>query len=226
MRDRTTPLAVALGLALAGLACGGPETGVVNRYFTALNTNDTTTLSGFASVTLDQKVDSWKIVSASDETRGQATLPDLVAKLGELEAALEETTKEYRAWGNDIEIYPKLERVRTLRKDEKKIPKSLLPIEETWDGFNAKRDELKAGVADAKEAVNTETRNARLSVGAREAIETLAGEVVSKTVALDLTIDGQVQPYTMGLRKYELQDDGSGARMTSRWVVYSLDPTS
>ena len=226
MRERTTPLAVALGLALAGMACGGAETGVVNRYFTALNTNDTTTLSGFASVTLDQKVDSWKIVSASDETRGQATLPDLVAKLGELEAALEETTKEYRAWGNDIEIYPKLERVRALRKDEKKIPKSLLPIEEKWDDFDAKRDELKAGVADAKQAVEIETRNARLSVGAREAIETLAGEVVSKAVALDLTIDGQVQPYTMGLRKYELQDDGSGARMTSRWVVYSLDPTS
>lgn len=226
MRERTTPLAVALGLALAGMACGGAETGVVNQYFTALNADDTTTLTSFASVTLDKQVDSWKIVSASEETRGQAMLPDLVATLGSLEAELEQNKKDYRAWGNDLEVYPKLERVRELRKDEKKIPKSLQPIEEKWDEFNAKDQELKGAVADAKLAVDLETRNTQLSVGQREALETLTGEVVSKTVALDLTIDGQVQPYTMGLRKYELQDDGSGGRTVSRWVVYSLDPTS
>ena len=81
-------------------------------------------------------------------------------------------------------------------------------------------------MADAKAAVARERRNARLSVGEREGIEALTGEVVSKTVALDLTIDGQVQPYKMGLRKYELQDDGSGGRMVSRWVVHSLVPAS
>ena len=226
MRERATPLAVALGLALAGMACGSAETSVVNQYFTALNANDTNTLTSFASVTLDKQVDSWKIVSTSDETRGQATLPDLVARLGTLEAELAQNKKDYRAWGNDLEVYPKLERVRELRKSEKKIPKSLQPIEEKWDGFNAKDLELKAAVADATQAVDVETRNARLSVGQREAIETLTGEVVSMTVVLDLTIDGQVQPYTMGLRKYDLQDDGSGGRMMSRWVVHSLDPTS
>ena len=225
MRERAT-LAVALGLALVGMACGGAETSVVNQYFTALNANDTNTLTSFASVTLDKKVDSWTIVSASEETRGQAPLPDLVAKHGELQAELEQNKKAYRAWGNDLEIYPKLERVRELRKNEKKIPASLQPIEEKYDAFNAKDQELKAAVAAAKQAVDVETRNARLSVGQREAIETLPGEVVSKTVALDLTIDGQVQPYVMGLRKYELQDDGSGARMVSRWVVHSLDPKS
>lgn len=226
MRERATPLAVALGLALAGMACGGAETGVVNQYFTALSANDTNTLTGFASVTLDKKVDNWQIVSASEEMRGKAPLPDLVARLAELEAELEENKKEYRAWGNDLTVYPDLERVRELRKNEKSIPKSLLPIEEKWDAFNARDQELKGEVADAKQSVDVETRNARLSVGQREAIETLTGEVVSKTVALDLTIDGQVQPYKMGLRKYELQDDGSGARMMSRWVVHSLDPTS
>ena len=52
----------------------------------------------------------------------------------------------------------------------------------------------------------------------------LKGEAVTKNVDLTLTINGQPQNYTMSLRKYELEGDGSGARMMSRWVVQSLDP--
>ena len=90
MRERTTALAVALGLAVAAMACGGGESGVVNRYFNALNANDTSTLSSFAAVRFDKKVDAWKIVSVGPETKGPATLPDLVAKHQELASALAE----------------------------------------------------------------------------------------------------------------------------------------
>jgi hypothetical protein len=54
-----------------------------------------------------------------------------------------------------------------------------------------------------------------------EDIETLAGEVISKDVDLNLTIGGQVKPYVMTLRKYELTG-GAGPRMISRWVVQSI----
>jgi len=226
MRERRTALAAALGLALAGVACGDAATSVVDHYFTALNANDTTTLTSFASVTLDKKVDSWKIVSIGEETRWPVSLPDLVVKRMELEAALAQNKKDFRVWGNDLETYPKLERVRELQKAEKKIPKSLQPIAEKSDEFNARDRELKAEVSTAKQAVAVESRNTELSVGQIEGLETLPGEVVSKTVDLDLTIDGQVQPYVMGLRKYVLQTDGSGARMISRWVVERLDPKS
>ena len=40
---------------------------------------------------------------------------------------------------------------------------------------------------------------------------------------LDLTIGGQVKPYVMTLRKYELTG-GTGPRMVARWVVQSLVP--
>ena len=223
MRERTAALAVALGLALAGMACGDAVTGVIGHYFTALNANDTNTLTSFASVILDEKVDSWKIVSIGEEKRGPASLPELVVKRTELEAALAENKKGFQAWGNDLEIYPKLERVRELQKAEKKIPKSLQPIAEKSDEFNGRDRELKVEVSKAKQAVETEMRNTVLSVGQLEGIETLPGEVVSKTVDLDLTIDGQVQPYVMSLRKYVLQSD---TRLISRWVVERLDPKS
>ena len=64
MRERTTALVVALGLAVVALGCGGgAETSVVNQYFTALAADDTNTLTSFALVKFDQKVDSWKVVS-------------------------------------------------------------------------------------------------------------------------------------------------------------------
>ena len=225
MRERATAFAVALGLVVVGMACsGGAEKNVVNQYFNALAANDTNTLTSFAAVSFDKKVDGHKIVSVSEETRGPAPLPGLVVQQQELEAALAQNMKDARAWGNDLEIYPKLDRVRELQKDDKKIPANLQPIADKWDAFNAKDRELKAQAADAKRAVEVEQRNTRLSVGQREGVDGLTGEVVTKNVDLELTIDGQVQPYVMGLRKYELEGDGTGARMMSRWVVQSLDP--
>ena len=104
--------------------------------------------------------------------------------------------KEARAWGNDLEVYPKLDRVRELQKEEKKIPASLVPIAEKWDAFNAQDRELKTEVGDAKRSVAAERRNTALSVGKREDLDSLTGEVVDKTVNLELTIGGQAQPYT------------------------------
>jgi hypothetical protein len=225
MRERTTAFVVALGLAVAALGCaGGAETNVVNQYFTALAADDTSTLTSFALVAFDQKVDTWKVVSVGEETREPAPLPQLVTRQQELAAALAANMKEARAWGNDLEIYPKLDRVRELQKAEKKIPASLVEIADKWEAFNERDRELKTQVSDAKRAVEAERRNTTLSVGKREDLDTLTGEVVDTTVNVDLTIDAQTKPYIMGLRKYDLEGDGSGARMMSRWVVQSLDP--
>ena len=223
MRERATPLAMALALAVAGFACGGGESGVVNQYFTALNANDTTTLSSFAAVIFDKKVDDWKVVSVGPETRGPATLPDLVVKQQELGAAQAQNMKDYRAWGNDLETYPKLNRVKELRKDEKKIPTSLQEIADKYDVFDAKNKELSGQLADATRPAENEKRNTQLSVGLIDDVETMSGEVFSKTVDLDLTIDGQVQPYVMGLRRYKLEAEVPGMRIVSRWVVETLD---
>jgi hypothetical protein len=53
-------------------------------------------------------------------------------------------------------------------------------------------------------------------------IEKLTGEMVEKQLDLDLTIAGEVKPYSMTLRKYEMT--GGTGRMVSRWVVQQLKP--
>jgi len=223
MRERTTALAVALGLAVAGLACSSTEANVVNQYFTALRANDQGTLTSFAMVAFDQKVDDWKLVSVAAGTKTPATLPDLVKKAADLEAQQKANEKEYRAWGNDLAVYPKLDQMRTKRSKGDKLPPALQPTADKFDAFQAKDRELKKATADAKAAVEREKRNVALSVGQTDDVETLTGEVLSKDVDVNLTIGGQVKPYVMTLRKYELTG-GTGARMVARWVVQSLVP--
>jgi len=223
MRDRTTALSLALGLAIAGLACSSAEKNVINQYFTALRANDQGTLTSFAMVALDEKVDDWKVVTVGPETKTPVTLPDLVKKQKDLEAQLATNTREARAWGNDLNVYPKLDQVRSLEQKGSKIPASLESIHVKWTEYNTKDRELKKAVADAKSAVDREKRNVSLSVGQTEDIESLGGEVFSKDVDVNLTINGQVKPYVMSLRKYELTG-GTGPRMISRWVVESIKP--
>jgi rRNA-processing protein FCF1 len=225
MRERTTALAVALGLAVAGLACSSAEKNVINQYFTALRANDQGTLTSFAMVAFDQKVDDWKVVRVTPETKTPVALPELVKREKELEAQQAANKKEYQAWGNDLAVYPKLDQVREARAKNAKLSPALQSIAEKYDAFLAKDRELKRTVGEAKEAVDRERRNVALSVGQVDDVENLGGEVLSKDVDIDLTINGQVKPYVMTLRKYELTG-GSGPRMVSRWVVQSITPKS
>jgi hypothetical protein len=225
MRERTTALAVALGLAVAGLACSSAEKNVINQYFTALRANDQGTLTSFAMVAFDQKVDDWKVVRVGPETKTPVTLPELVKKQKELEAQLATNTREARAWGNDLNVYPKLDQVRSLEQKGQKIPASLESVHLKWSEYNAKDRDLKKSVSEAKEAVEREKRNVTLSVGEVDDVENLGGEAFSKDVEVDLTVNGQVKPYVMSLRKYELTG-GKGPRMVSRWVVESITPKS
>jgi len=224
MRQRGAALAVAAGLALASLACGSAESKVVGQYFTALRANDQNTLTSFALVAFDQKVDDWKLVAEGPEVRTPAALPDLVKKQKELQAELDTNTREARAWGNDLKIYPDLDKVRQAQQKGQKIPPALQPIADKWDHFQSEDRRLKKAVADAKQAVEREKRNVGLSIGQMEDVESLTGEMISRDLDLNLTIGGAVKPYTMTMRRYDLKGATGGGRMMSRWVIQSLTP--
>jgi hypothetical protein len=224
MRDRATALAVALGLALAAAACsGGAEKNVVNQYFTAVRANDTNTLTSFALVQFDKPVEDWKIVSIGAETRQPAPLPELVKKQQELEAELANNKREAQRWANEPSIYQKRQQLTDIQGKGGKVPPALVPIQQKYDGYQVADRELKKKLAVAKGDVEREKRNATLSVGQMEELESMAGEMVTKDVELLLTTGGQKTPYVMTLRKYELTG-GTGGRMISRWVVQSLTP--
>jgi hypothetical protein len=226
MRDRATTLAVALGLAVAAFACsGGQEKNVVNNYFNALKANDTNTLTSFAMVQFEQPVQDWKIVSIGPDTTTPAPLPELVKKQTDAEAQQKANEREYRAWANDLAIYPKIEQMRAIDQKNGAMPPALVPIQQKWAGFQAKDRELKKAIASAKAAVEREKRNVTLSVGQVEGLEAMAGQMTTKDIEVALTINGETKAYVMTIRRYQL-DGGSGPRMVSRWVVETITPKS
>lgn len=219
MRDRAA-LRIVPFLALAA-ACGHPEQKVVSQYFGAVNAKDEQTLSSFAVVNFEQKVDGWEITDARPEERVPAPLPELVNKAKQLEAQLAENKKAYNAYF--LEHPSEVDQIRELlRKPDAKIPAKLQAYATEWQGFTQKEKDLKRSLADAKAAVDKEKKAVTLSVGEVSDVESLSGEMVSKDLGLTLKIEGATKPYVMTLRKYEMQPSGTGQRLMSRWVVHNL----
>jgi len=201
-------------------ACGGSEKRVVDQYFNAVRAKDNQTISSFAAVSFDKPVESWKIISATAETKAPATLPDLAKKLQDLEKQIADNKKDAQRWNNDH--FGDLDQVRDLRKKNAAIPARLQGVAADWDKFNEKDRDLKKQAAEAREAFEKEKRNVKLSVGDVERVETLPGEMLTQDVEVQVTAKGESAAYTMGLRKYELQREGP--RLVSRWMVYTIQP--
>ena len=115
---------------------------------------------------------------AGDEDAGHAARPRQEGSRT-LEAQQKANKKEYRAWGNDLAVYPKLDQVRDAASEGRQDPGRPAGRPRTsGTTFKEKDRELKKAVADAKAAVEQEKRNVALSVGQIDDIETLTGEVI------------------------------------------------
>jgi len=209
-------------IALAGtIACAPPEKAVVDKYFHAVQAKDHQTLTSFAAVVLDKPVEVWKITKAGEERPSPAALPELIAKMKDMEAQLAANKKAAAAY--NLENYTSIEKVDALKKGAP-VPASLAAVAGEWEKFKQKDRELKRALATSKDALEKEKRYMALSVGAVSDLEALTGKMVDKQVELDLTLkDEKPQPYVMLLRKYDLVRP-TGAKVMSRWVVYELNP--
>ena len=221
MSLRGSFLPAVLGLALAGVACGHPEKQVVDNYFNAVKAKDNQTLSSFATARFERPVQSWEIKDTLEETTEAMPLVALMEKLKQAEAAQAADTKEARAY--NLDHFADIDTVRDLKSKGRPIPAKIQPVATRWDEFNQKDRDSKKAVAEARDAVEKEKRNMALSVGTTEGLEAMQGEVKTKRIAVDVTIEGQTQPYVMTLKRYEVKRE-AGPRVQSRWMIQSLQP--
>lgn len=213
--------AIVLAATLAAAACSPPEKRIVDQYFNAINQEDTQTLSSFAAVRFDKKVQAWKILSVSPETKEAAPLADLYSKAQAAEQAVADNKKKAQAYS--LDHYNDIQKVLEARKKGPAVPAGLQETANTWDTFNQKDREFKKDAAETREAFEQEKRYVTLSVGQVEGVETSPGEMQTKDVELQLTVDGQPQTYVMTLRRYNLSAE-TAQRIISRWVVFKLAP--
>ena len=218
-------LLVGLGLAAVAAACGHPDQRVVDQYFNALRQGDTQTLTSFALVQLDQKVEKWKITGSEPETQAPAPLPDLIKNVQKLTADLDANKRASQGFANEDngKRFLQIQEVQEAQRKNAKVPAALADVAQKWAEFNEKDRALKKQLVDARAAVEHEKRNVTLSVGPQNEVENMTGQMVSRDLDLDLTIGGEVKPYAMTLRRYDLQG-GTTGRVVSRWFIYTLKP--
>jgi hypothetical protein len=209
----------AAAVAVLAVACSGPENFVIQKYFQAVNAKDNDTLTSFALVGFDKKVDKYEIKRVVGETKEPAPLTELVKKQKEIEAQITQNKREYSAYNLDHTV--EVTEVRALKKAGDPIPAKLAAVAADWDKFTEKEKELKKLLSDAKALVEKEKKSMSVSVGTVDDMEGLQGDMLQKQVELELTVGGQTTPYLMTLRKYDVKN-ASGIRPTSRWIVSGL----
>jgi hypothetical protein len=209
----------AAALAALAIACSGPENFVIEKYFQAVNAKDNDTLTSFALVPFDKKVDKYQIKRVVSETKDVAPLAELVKKQKAIEAQLADNTRAYKTY--NLDHTAEVTDVRNAKKAGDPIPAKLSAVAADWDRFTDKDKELKKQLADAKSVVDKEKKAMGVSVGGVDDMDGLQGDVITKQVELELVIAGQPQAYLMTLKKYEVKS-ANGAHPNSRWIVSGL----
>lgn len=200
---------------LTGIACTGAEKKIIDQYFSAVQKQDDQTLSSFAAVKFEEKVDSWTVGEVISDTKEPLPLPQLEAKVRESEAAIAENKAAATAYfsrkPNEVE------QVREISKKSGTIPPKLASTAADWEKFHQKEKELRRRLSEAEAALEKEKRHLRMSVNATD--DGMSdGEVETKKVQVTVKSNGQPQSYVVTLRRYLLK----GKATRSRWVVSGL----
>ncbi len=211
---------IAGAAAIAAVACGHSEKGVVDQYFRAVQQQDTQTQSAFSVFSFDQKVEKWEIKGDSGENKSAAPLPDLIKAQQAAQKDLEAHNKEFSQY--KLENAIDLNAYKEIRDKGGKVPAKLQPMADRVTQFAERDKEVKKKLAEAKEAVAREKAVMTKSVQSPDNLESLTGELIDKKLQVALTIGGQVQDYTMTLRKYQMKD--AQRAIPGRWIILSLKP--
>ncbi len=206
-----------------------PEKSLLGTYFHAISLKDTMTMSTMAVEPVSIDVDSWKIVSVSEEQIGEATLPELNKTELELKKKLEDhvgpvTDADDALYGAQEEL--KAARTGAARAAAKR------KADEAQAKFDEEREihrVLQREYNEAKAASAREEQIANFSLGAGDVpnIRDLTGTVHSKEVDILVTDKaGQETTYRFYLRRYELKDESLNLTRRGRWIIVRFEPIS
>jgi hypothetical protein len=231
MKRRARLLALLTGtLALVVGCSGGAEEKVLEDFFRAARMRDNTTLGNFATVSFDPRTDgvvqSFTVVSASEERTRPLPLKQYAQDLAEARAKDEAFAAQKRAYQNaNIEV---IERVS--RAGGKVAPRDKAVADE-WAKWTADTTTHTRAVAQAQRLLNNNKGIAELSLvrtPAAQNLEGYDGELVSKDLIIDATVrqpDGAtVQKNLKATLSRARMKNTDGTDITGRWILTGLAP--
>jgi len=220
MKNSYIGFTAAAAFAAFTIACGNQETQVIENFFRAVQAKDNQTVSSFAVVQFDQEVKSWKVKSVGEEQRSPAPLAGLAKALKDADEAAAQNKKDASAYFNAHPL--EVDKVKPLVEGGGKIPANLQKTADDWKKFTDTDKELKEKAANAKQAYEREKRLVTMSTNSSGDADALVGDVVTKTATVEIESGGDVKPYAIQLRKYDVAPGGQGAKVMSRWLIFSI----
>jgi len=202
-----------------------PEEALLKRYFNAIILNDVTTMSTMAVEPISMDVQSWEIISVSEEIVEPASLPELNKKELELKTKVEESvgiTLDTKDELLDAEYELKQARTRAARGAFQKKVKEL---QAKYDEIYATHQQLQKDYNEAKAVTARGEQICSFSLGAGDLanIRDLTGQVHSKEVEIKVEGKSDTKNYKIYLRQYALKDEVYNVNRRGRWIIVRFE---
>ena len=202
-----------------------PEEGLLKRYFNAIALNDVTTMSTMAVEPISMDVESWEIISVSEEKIEPASLPEMNRLELELKKKVEESvgiTLDAKDELLDAEYERDQARTRAARRAAQNKIKEL---QATYDEIYATHQQLQTDYNEAKAATAREEQIASFSLGAGDItnIRDLTGQVHSKEVDIKVVGKEATKNYRLYLRMFNLKDEVLNVNRRGQWKIIKFE---
>jgi len=208
-----------------------PEKGLLGAYFHAISLKDTATMSSMAIEPVSIDVQSWEIVSVSEEK----IVPTNLVELGKAELEFKKKLEEHVGPVMDTEdaLYGAQEELKAARTGASRAA-AKRKVDEMQAKFDEERElhkELQRSYNEAKAAAQRERDISIFSVigptGELPNIMDLTGTDHSKDVDVKITDKaGEEKLYRFNLRRYELRDEAANINHRGRWIIVKFAPAA
>jgi len=198
---------------------------IIWRYFNAIILNDVTTISTMAVEPISMDVESWEIISVSEEKIEPTSLPEMNRLELELRKKVEESvgiTLDAKDALLDAEYERDQARTSTARRVAQNKVKEL---QATYDEIYATHIMLQTDYNEAKAATAREEQITSFSLGAGDIsnIRDLTGEVHSMEVEVKVVGKEGTKNYKLYLKMYGLKDEVLNVGRRGQWKIIKFE---
>jgi hypothetical protein len=203
-----------------------PDQGLLEKYFQADSLNDVATLTAMALNPISIDLDSFEILSKTEERIESATLPDLNAKYLDLKKKLEDSVGVTLAASDELDNAKfDMETARTTaakRAAKAKVDELQIIYDEQYEQHRNLQKEKN----EAEAAADKEEEITLFSLGVQElmTVRDLTGEVAFKELTVRTVGDQGTKDYKFYLREYTLRDEAMNQNWRGRWVIVEIEP--
>jgi len=203
-----------------------PEENLLDRYFHASTLNDVDTLSSMAIAPISIKVESYEILSVTEEVIQPATLPDLNKEFLDIKKQVEDSVGITMATSDDLDNAKFDEETARTAAAKRAARTKVSAAQAKYDEQYEKHKNIQEEKNVAEAAADKEETITLFSLGVQELLNVrdLTGDVIFKELTVRTVGEEGTKDYKFFLRKYTLKDEVMNQSWRGRYIFVLIEP--